>query len=89
MHFGDEDFNFDFDLGDFEVLDINFDNFKIEIPDFEMPEIPNPEVPLDLNKIWEEIDKHDFDNGNMEIYAAPVNINKLKESTASIKRTTL
>ena len=62
LHFGDEDFNFDFDLGDFEVPDINFDNFKIEIPDFEMPEIPNLEVPLDLNKIWEEIDEHDFDN---------------------------
>lgn len=64
LHFGDKDFNFDFDFGDFEIPEINFDNFKIEIPDFEMLEIPTPEVPLDFNKIWEEIDKHDFDNSD-------------------------
>ena len=62
LHFGDNDFKFDFDFGDIDIPEINFDNFKIEIPDFEMPEIHIPDIKLDFDKIWKEIDEYDFDN---------------------------
>ena len=62
LHFGNNDFKFDFDFGDLEIPEINFDNFKIEIPDFEMPEIHMPDIKLDFDEIWKEIDEYDFDN---------------------------
>jgi len=57
LHFGDNDFKFDFDFGDIVIPDINFDNIKIEIPEFEMPDIN-----LNFNEIWKEIDEYDFDS---------------------------
>ncbi|MBL4642785.1 MAG: hypothetical protein JKY44_04250 [Flavobacteriaceae bacterium] len=57
LHFGDDAFKFDFDFGDIVIPDINFDNFKIEIPEFEMPDIN-----LDFSEIWKEIDEYDFDS---------------------------
>ncbi len=57
LHFGDDAFKFDFDFGDIVIPDINFDNFKIEIPEFEMPDIN-----LNFNDIWKEIDEYDFDS---------------------------
>jgi hypothetical protein len=62
LHFGENDFKFDFDFGDLEIPEMNFDNFKIEIPEFEMPDIHIPDIKLDFNKIWKEIDEYDFDN---------------------------
>ena len=57
LHFGENDFKFDFDFENIVIPEINFDNIKIEIPEFEMPEIN-----LDFNKIWKEIDEYDFDS---------------------------
>lgn len=57
LHFGDNDFKFDFDFGDIVIPDINFDNIKIDIPEFEMPDIN-----LNFNDIWKEIDEYDFDS---------------------------
>jgi len=57
LNFGDNDFKIDFDFGDIVIPDFNFENIKIEIPEFEMPDIH-----LDFNEIWKEIDEYDFDS---------------------------
>lgn len=62
LHFGNNDFKFDFNFEDIVIPEINFENLKIEIPEFEMPEINIPEIKLDFDKIWKEIDEYDFDN---------------------------
>lgn len=61
LHFGDDAFKFDFDFGEIVIPEINFDNFKIEIPEFEMPDIN-----LDFSEIWKEIDEYDFDSDDFD-----------------------
>jgi len=57
LHFNDSNFKFDFNFEDIVIPEINFDNIKIEIPEFEMPDIH-----LNFNDIWKEIDEYDFDS---------------------------
>ena len=59
FRFGKNDFKFDFNFDDIKMPDVNFD---FDIPEFEMPEINIPEIKLDFDEIWEEIDDYDFDN---------------------------
>ena len=62
LHFGENDFKFDFDFKDINIPEFNFEMPEINIPEFEMPEINIPEIHLDFDKIWKEIDEHDFDD---------------------------
>ncbi len=70
LHFGDNDFKFNF--GDITIpeIDINIPelNFDITIPEFEMPEITIPEINIDFtemfNNITEELDNHNFEEGD-------------------------
>ena len=62
LHFGENDFKFDFDFKDINIPEFNFEMPEINIPEFEMPEINIPEIHLDFDKISKEIDEHDFDN---------------------------
>ena len=70
LHFGENDFKFNFDFDDIVIPEINFDipeiNFdfgdiKIDIPEinFEIPKIE-----LNFDEIWKEIDEYDYDNND-------------------------
>ena len=64
LHFGNNDFKFDFNFDDIVIPELNFDfnDIKIQIPEFEIPEIDIPEIELNFDEIWKEIDNYDFDN---------------------------
>lgn len=61
LHFGDKDFKFDFDFGDFEI-----DIPDVEIPEFSIPDISHLSIKLDLDEVLKEIDAYDFDDGDDE-----------------------
>ena len=64
LHFGDNDFKFDFNFEDIVIPEINFDDIKIEIPEFEMPKFEMPDIHLNFDEIWKDIDEYDFDNND-------------------------
>ena len=61
VHFGKNDFNFDFDMPDIVIPELNLD---IKIPEITIPEINIPEINLNLDHILDEIDSYDFNEGD-------------------------
>ena len=87
LHFDEKDFTFnigDFNFSDFEIPEINFEDFNIEIPeiDFESIEaIELPEMDFDFQNIWNDIDDEEFD-GDKKTFSF---ISKGKNKTIVIK----
>ncbi|MFN0729642.1 hypothetical protein [Polaribacter gochangensis] len=70
LHFGGNDFKFDFDFKDIVIPELNFD---INIPEFEMPEIKIPEIHIDFdemfNNIDDELNNHEFDEDDTKTFS--------------------
>lgn len=64
FYVGDHDFNFNFDMANIVIPDIDIPEINIsdfEMPDITIPEIDIPDIKLDLDEIIKEIDDYDFD----------------------------
>lgn len=79
LHF--EDFNFDFDFSDLKFPEMNFDNIKIAIPDFEFPEFPEINFD-DMNFEFKKGDQFTF---NLEDGSKKITI-KNKEDWEKFKK---
>ena len=86
LHFGENDFKFDFDFKDIEIPEFDFGSFEINIPEFEMPDIKIPEININFEELFDNIDdelnNHDFDEKDSKTFSYK---SKGKQKTIVIK----
>ena len=79
VYFGDNSFNFDFDMPEVIIPDMKFD---FDMPEIDIPEIVIPDIKIDFQNIWNGIDDMDFDEDDERTFSF---VSKGKNKTVVIK----